>query len=53
MDLPTFAHTKKFAIKKIYTKYLQGYSEEEISIMTDFEIKEVSNVIDCYNYLYV
>jgi hypothetical protein len=53
MDLIEYEHTKKHIVKKIIKNYLQGYSEHEIMIKTNIDIKWISNIIDCYNYLYI
>ena len=53
MDLVNYFFIIDEVIDLVYDLYLQGYSEEEIMIQTKLEIKQISNIIDCYNYLYV
>lgn len=53
MDLIDFEFTKKKYIKKVYSLYLQGKSEQDICLITNIERKYISNIIDCCNYLYI
>lgn len=51
MNLPDFEHTRKEAVDMVYSLYLEGYSEEEIFILSRVDLKMISNIIDCVNYL--
>ena len=51
MDLADFLFTRDDIKYLVYDLYLQGYSEEEIMIQTNLEMKTIGNIIDCFNYL--
>lgn len=51
MDLIDYEHTKLSYIKKIYSLYLQGFSEHEIAIKLREHPDRISNIITCHNYL--
>jgi TusA-related sulfurtransferase len=55
MDLLEYGLTKKYLIEEVYNLYRKGYSDEEIHIMTDkkYSQEDISNWIECTNYLYV
>jgi len=55
MDLITYAFIKPVGIKKVYSLYLEGFSTEEIFLKLNqkWSMKEIDNIIDCTNYLYV
>lgn len=51
MDLTEYIHTKDSFKRRIISRYLGGYSEEDISAVCETDEKTVSYIIDCYNYL--
>jgi len=55
MDLLEYGFTKKGIIEEVYNLYRQGYSDEEIYILTNqkYSQEDISNWIECTNYLYV
>lgn len=55
MDLLEYGFTKQYIIEEVYKFYRQGYSDEEIYILTNqkYSQEDISNWIECTNYLYV
>ena len=55
MDLLDYTHTKQYLIEEVYKLYRQGYSDEEIYILTNqkYSQDDISNCIECTNYLYI
>lgn len=53
MDIIDYIHTKKGVIKKIYSSYLDGLSEDEIyaKYFGKYDMEMIRNIIDCYNFI--
>lgn len=55
MDLLEYGFTKSYIIEEVYNLYRKGYSDEEIYLLTKqkYSQEDISNWIECTNYLYV
>jgi len=51
MNLTEYIHIKEAFKKKIISRYLVGYSIEDISGIYETNEETVEYIIDCYNYL--